>query len=390
MKKSLVALATLAAASGAFAQAQSGVTLYGALDAGYFNVSNINGGTATNPGTKSVTMMSGGALVSPVFGLRGTEDLGGGNSAIFAAEGDIEMTNGTTNSNGLFRRKAYAGVNSSSFGAIKLGVEINPLIDLNGQLMPVAGNAVSTMTSTAFGYADFFTKNGVTWNSPNWNGLEATLQKGLSNTIGESTAGSTTNYGLKYTNGGLKVIAAGQDRKAPLAALQQSAAQTTATSKTASILGASYALGDWTLAVASMRSTIGASGVQGGSCTIGATACSINAGTYRGNQFGVGYQVNAALLVGASRTTASGGGNLTNMQARYSLSKRTTVYGLMATADNSKASTGGIMFMPVGPSTSSTVWSVTSPGTAAAATTAYGATAGTKSSAIGAGVIHTF
>jgi hypothetical protein len=38
----------------------------------------------------------------------------------------------------------------------------------------------------------------------------------------------------------------------------------------------------------------------------------------------------------------------------------------------------------------STVWLVTSAGTAAAANTAYGATAGTQSTAIGAGVIRTF
>ncbi|MFZ9664998.1 MAG: porin, partial [Limnohabitans sp.] len=119
MKKTLVALAALAA-TGAFAQAQSGVTLYGALDASLVSATKID-----STGTKNVTALTGGAIVSPVFGLRGTEDLGGGKSAIFAAEGDIEMTNGNTNSNGLFRRKAFACLTVASLCTIKFGVEIN-------------------------------------------------------------------------------------------------------------------------------------------------------------------------------------------------------------------------------------------------------------------------
>jgi len=379
MKKSLVALATLAAATGAFAQ--SNVTLYGALDAAYVNATNID---AT--GTKSVNAVTGGTLVSPVFGLRGSEDLGGGSSAVFAAEGDIEMTNGTTNSNGLFRRKAYAGLGSASLGTLKLGVEINPLIDLNGQLMPLGGNAVSTVTSTAFGYADFFTKNAITWNSANYAGLEATLQRGQSNTIGDNSSGSITAYGLKYGNGPLKVIAAGQDRKAAQSG-QASSANTTASTKKANIVGISYTLDKWTLAAASINSTIGTSGKVGG-MDAQASQIYINAGSYKGTQLGVGYQATAELLVGASRTSASGAGNLTNFQVRYDLSKRTTVYALAATADNGKGSTGGILFAPIAPSTSQTTLSMSSIGSSG--NLGFQGVPGVKSNALGTGIIHRF
>jgi general bacterial porin, GBP family len=378
MKKTLVALAALAA-TGAFAQAQSGVTLYGALDASLINATKID-----TTGTKNVTALSGGALVSPVWGIRGSEDLGGGLSGIFNAEGDIEMTNGNTNSNGLFRRKAFAGLSSSSMGTIKLGLEINPLIDLNGQLMPVSGNSVSTVTSTAFGYADFFTKNAVTYHTPTlFGGLVGTIQKGMSNTVDETAAGSTTNWGLKYNAGPLTIIAAGQDRKSSTGT-QSSAAQTGATNKTASILGASYAFGPLTLAAAKINSTIGTSGKQSGMTNL-SNQITINAGDYSGTQLGLGYQMSAQTLLGASHTRASGGATLTNMQARYDFSKRTTGYAMYGLADNSTAAAGGILFAPFAPGTSQTTVNITD-------TSGKGiqGVAGVKQSAIGLGMIHRF
>jgi predicted porin len=388
------ALATLAVAGGAFAQAQSGVTLYGALDASLMNATKIDAGT----GAKNVTALTGGAIVSPVWGIRGSEDLGGGLSGIFNAEGDIEMTNGNTNSNGLFRRKAFAGLSSTSAGTIKFGVEINPLIDLNGQLMPVSGNSVSTVTSTAFGYADFFTKNAITYHTPVlFGGLVGTFQKGLSNTIDESSAGSTTNWGLKYNAGPLTVIAAGQDRKAADASKQISAANTTAYNRKASILGVSYGMGQWTLAAAKINSTIG--GTHPGMGNISGSV-NIAANDYSGTQLGVGYQMTAQTLLGASHTRASGGATLTNAQARYDFSKRTTGYVMYGLADNSSASTNGILFAPFAPGTSQNSVATTQAninqinisgiGAQGAAGTALGATAGIKSSAIGLGMIHRF
>ena len=336
-------------------------------------------------GTKNVTALTGGAIVSPVFGLRGTEDLGGGKSAIFAAEGDIEMTNGNTNSNGLFRRKAFAGLTDASLGTIKFGVEINPIIDLNGQLMPVSGNSVSTVTSTAFGYADFFTKNAVTYHTPTlFGGLVATFQKGMSNTIDETTAGSTTNWGMKYAAGPLTLIAAGQNRKSALSATQVSGAQTGVTDKTASILGGSYAFGPLTLAAAKINSTIGTDSKQSG-MTNKANQIYLNKGDYSGTQLGLGYQMSAQTLLGASHTRASGGATLTNMQARYDFSKRTTGYVMYGLADNSTASAGGVLFAPFAPGTSQTTVNITD-----SSGNGIQGVAGVKQSSIGAGLIHRF
>jgi predicted porin len=72
MKKSLIAIAVLAATSSA-AFAQSNVTIYGILDAG---IVSERGGVDGN-----TTKVTSGAASASRLGFKGTEDLGGGLSA---------------------------------------------------------------------------------------------------------------------------------------------------------------------------------------------------------------------------------------------------------------------------------------------------------------------
>ena len=76
MKKSLIALAVLAAAG--TASAQSSVTLFGIVDA---TIQRVN-----NDGGPSVTRLTNSGYNSSRLGFRGTEDLGGGLSASFWLE----------------------------------------------------------------------------------------------------------------------------------------------------------------------------------------------------------------------------------------------------------------------------------------------------------------
>ncbi|WBY03801.1 porin [Ramlibacter tataouinensis] len=85
MKKSLIALAVLAAAG--TASAQSSVTLFGIVDATVQRVSN-NGGP-------SVTRLTNSGYNSSRLGFRGTEDLGGGMSASFWLEVGLNNDDGT-------------------------------------------------------------------------------------------------------------------------------------------------------------------------------------------------------------------------------------------------------------------------------------------------------
>ena len=87
MKKlTLFSTAVLSLLSGTAALAQSTVTLYGVVDAGYNRVSGMRNGT--------VNSIASGIMEGSRFGLRGNEDLGGGYKTIFTLENRLELDTG--------------------------------------------------------------------------------------------------------------------------------------------------------------------------------------------------------------------------------------------------------------------------------------------------------
>src|SRR5205085_4224819 len=93
MKKSLIALAVMAAAGAA--SAQSSVTLFGIVDAAVSRYDSGGSGDA-------VTKLTNSGYNSSRLGFRGTEDLGGGTSASFWLEAGLANDDGqgaATNSN---------------------------------------------------------------------------------------------------------------------------------------------------------------------------------------------------------------------------------------------------------------------------------------------------
>jgi predicted porin len=129
MKKSLIALAAMAAAG--VASAQSSVTLFGIVDATVQRVSNSGGA--------SVTRLTNSGYNSSRLGFRGTEDLGGGMSASFWLEAGVNNDNGTggaTNTNnqatggstgnGLtFNRRSTVSL-AGGWGELRLGRDYTP------------------------------------------------------------------------------------------------------------------------------------------------------------------------------------------------------------------------------------------------------------------------
>jgi predicted porin len=142
MKKSLLAIAVAAALPG-FAQAQSSLTMFGVLDAAVqWGNSPINSSFTVTPGTVakpgSVTYSKGSAgwtLANGIgmgsrFGLRGTEDLGGGLKAIFTIEHRFDVTDGDT-----------SGGASSGFAQNSTAKDTTNLKFWNGQAwVGLAGN----------------------------------------------------------------------------------------------------------------------------------------------------------------------------------------------------------------------------------------------------------
>ena len=125
MKKSLIALAVLAA-SGAV-MAQSSVTLYGLADVnvGSFKTNTVTGlGTANVPASIqniSQTKIESGGLNGSRWGMRVREDLGGGLAAVANLESGFSLDTGASGQGALFGRRANVGLTSSSLGTVTIG-----------------------------------------------------------------------------------------------------------------------------------------------------------------------------------------------------------------------------------------------------------------------------
>jgi predicted porin len=109
---------TMASAAGA-----QSITLYGVLDTGVEHVTSVGpeGGGLTRVPTITGTIPS-------RWGIRGSEDLGGGMKALFALESGIGMDGGTLNQGGrLFGLQSWVGL-SGPWGQITLGRQLTMLL----------------------------------------------------------------------------------------------------------------------------------------------------------------------------------------------------------------------------------------------------------------------
>ncbi len=92
---------------------------------------------------KSTAQVGGGGLVTSYWGIRGSEDIGGGNSVIFGLESFFRPNNGEQGRSAadpFFSRNAFVGL-SGSFGTVKFGRQTNPTY-LNQQLVNPFGSSV--------------------------------------------------------------------------------------------------------------------------------------------------------------------------------------------------------------------------------------------------------
>jgi general bacterial porin, GBP family len=125
MKKSLIAFAVLSAFA-ASASAQSSVTIYGVIDAAAAYATN------QNPAGDKKASMEVGQMLTSRWGIKGSEDLGGGLKANFNLEGTLANDTGTAGSSfgggnvsagttaNLFDRLSWVGL-SGDFGSVLLG-----------------------------------------------------------------------------------------------------------------------------------------------------------------------------------------------------------------------------------------------------------------------------
>ena len=203
MKKSLIALAVLAA-SGA-AMAQSNVTLYGIVDA---YVGSVKDTTSTDAVKKErQTVVGSGGLKSSRWGMRGTEDLGGGLKASFKLEQRYKVDTGELDGVN-FKGEASVGL-SGGFGAVALGRMGTPYDDLRGKTNPIADTSISPVGDTfKMAKGDYTDKvdNVIAYSTPTFGGVSGSVAVSLGeNKTATDSATQHTSLQVRYNEGPLLV-----------------------------------------------------------------------------------------------------------------------------------------------------------------------------------------
>ena len=322
MKKSLIALAVLASTG---AMAQSSVTLYGIVD--------IALQTAKEDGSPRQNSMESGGVNGSRFGLKGSEDLGGGLKALFVLENGFKADTGAIGGgaglNGLagtskpatamFGRKAYVGL-AGGFGEVRLGnvptayddtaINANSLFDSNyapAYLVWAGGHNYNGTPGNSVYYA-----------SPSFGGVTVAASYAL----GENKTATTNAKGLgavnvQYSGGPIYAsVAFQQDETAKPGVGALPAIGSAAAAYKDTLVNFSYDLGVVKL-LSSYNRQVSVDNTKSDQFQLGADLPLGTALTLSG-----GYAYSKDKLNGVATEKRSGFG----IGAKYALSKRTFVY----------------------------------------------------------------
>lgn len=362
VKRPALVLAALGLAMGA--HAQSSVTLYGTVDAGLLYTSNQQTTLADGKTNGHANyQLAGGNLVPSRWGLMGTEDIGAGTSVNFALENSFLTGSGTLlQSNTLFNRNAWVGVNNGTYGALTFGRQYDPFSDYMGAY--ASSNNWATLYGSHFGDVDnlneaFNFNNSLKYISPSFGGLTVGGLFSLGGVAGHFSQNKGWALAANYARGPLSLSAGYLELNQPLQAAlggtssyigDLSCANADASycllqdASKVRIFGAggSYAFGKASVAVTYTHTRFSqsqyfANAARPAGADVSFDIAEVNT-TYMlapDLQLGLAYIFNDAKPSGGASTRV----HQVNLGAVYSLSKRTAVY---AVAIGQKSSGAGL------------------------------------------------
>jgi predicted porin len=228
LKLKLLAAATLAAI-GSSAYAQSSVTLYGVVDAGLlYQSTNAASFSPTAKNLGSVFKYKDGGIYASFWGLKGTEDIGGGYAVNFKLQGVLDSGTGkfglsdTAGVPAIFNQWATVGV-SSPFGTLNMGRQIVPMAfameETDVRSAQYFGSILTAWlgmntaagwpgTSTNGPIGALYDSNAIVYKSPSFSGVSAELEYAPGGVAGSFQGGTRESAVLKYSNYGLNLAAA--------------------------------------------------------------------------------------------------------------------------------------------------------------------------------------
>jgi general bacterial porin, GBP family len=348
MKRQLMG-ASIALVLAQAAHAQSSVTLFGTLDEGVVYANNQRTAGAGSAG-HSNWMVDSGNISTSRWGLRGSEDLGGGLAAVFWLENGFNVSNGKFNNGGdLFGRQAYVGLTSNEYGSVTLGRQYDFMVDFVAPLSAVGsgfgGNYADHPYDNDNLANDLRLDNSVKFRSIDYAGFKFGAMYAFSGDPGEFSNNSAYSLGASYANGPVSVGAAYLEvnRSAGAANANATGASSTGDNDVLTTggrqqiwgVGAKYMFGKSSVgALWTHSSTDAITGIaQGGSIV------ALNGNNMKFDNFELNgrYFVTPAFSLGASYTFTAGTfevatssvkpkWNQVMMQADYALSQQTDVY----------------------------------------------------------------
>jgi GBP family porin len=201
MKTSLLGaclLAPLTALAQVAGPATSSVQLYGRLDASVNSV-RFSGVGATPSSQRSFLSSD-----TSRWGVRGTEDLGGGLQAFFKLESGFNVDTGMpSNAAQYFNRETLVGLRDKDYGSLTLGSQFTPNIAMSLRIDPFQRSGMGAMLTLfqrggaagILGYAPMH-NNAVMYVSPSLNGFVGKAMYAM----GEGAAvGHAGSYALEYS-----------------------------------------------------------------------------------------------------------------------------------------------------------------------------------------------
>lgn len=190
--------------AGSNAFAQNSVTLYGIVDTGLsYQSSQTSVGSTT--GGRSAIKVSNGTWAGSRFGLKGSEDLGGGTKAIFQLEEGFNSATGAQAVSGLaFNRQAWVGVSNPAYGSLTAGRQYTSYYTLLSPWSP------TTWLTGAYGAhpgdidsldTSYRANNSLVYTSPTLYGFTVSGSYALGGVAGSFNSGSTWSTAVQYKNG---------------------------------------------------------------------------------------------------------------------------------------------------------------------------------------------
>ena len=328
MKKTLLALAAIAASSAVFAQ--SSVTLYGVVDASVESVK----------GDKTVTRVTSGNLAGSRLGFKGTEDIGGGLKANFVLESQLNVDTGANNgaATRFFDRAAWLGL-AGGFGEVRLGRQDTPIGDIAGNVLGAQAYDDLKLIATRGGNEFRRSDNAITYLLPTMvPGLAAQVQystaSGVSGTVGTEAAGSNFNKAIGLS---VKYVAGPLSAGLGYESIKDNAAAANDQKANATLVYAGYDFG-----AAKVTAYYDAE-------TNTAAVAGDKRLTVLGAKVAVPFTPEFTMIAGLSTArnilgTQAGDDNaqIVSLKGIYTLSKRTAVYGLFTNVNNGAATSNNV------------------------------------------------